>query len=65
MVNSADLEFVCHICKGPIKLETDLATDESGQSLHGRCYTKQIKAKATEQRDPSSRGSSSLLLLFL
>jgi len=40
MVNSADLELVCHICNGPIKLETDLATDESGQSLHGRCYTK-------------------------
>ena len=37
MVNSADLELVCHICNGPIKLETDLATDESGQSLHGRC----------------------------
>ena len=31
MVNSADLELVCHICNGPIKLETDLATDESGQ----------------------------------
>ncbi len=47
MVNSTDLELVCHICNGPIKLETDLATDESGQSLHGRCYTKQIKAEAT------------------
>ena len=54
MVNSADVELVCHICNGPIKLETDLATDESGQSLHGRCYTKQIEAEATEQRNPSS-----------
>jgi hypothetical protein len=54
MVGSAGLEFVCHICSGPIKVETDLATDESGQSLHGRCYTKQIEAAATEQRNPSS-----------
>ena len=54
MVNSADLELVCHICNGPIKLETDLATDESGQSLHGRCYTKQIEAEATRQRNPVS-----------
>jgi hypothetical protein len=54
MVNSSDLEFVCHVCNGPIKLETDLATDESGQSLHGRCYTKQIEAEAAEQRNPAS-----------
>jgi hypothetical protein len=54
MVNSADLELVCHTCNGPIKLETDLATDESGQSLHGRCYTKQIEAEATRQRNPVS-----------
>jgi hypothetical protein len=53
MVNSSDLEFVCHICNGPIKLETDLATDERGQSLHGDCYTKQIKAQATRQPDTS------------
>jgi len=54
MVGSAGLEVVCHICNGPIKVEPDLATDESGQSLHGRCYTKQIEAEATEQRNPSS-----------
>jgi hypothetical protein len=54
MVNSADLELVCHICNGPIKLETDLATDESGQSLHGRCYAKQIEAEATRQRNTVS-----------
>jgi hypothetical protein len=54
MVESADLEFVCHICNGSVKLETDLATDESGQSLHGRCYTKQIEAEATRQRNPVS-----------
>jgi hypothetical protein len=53
MVNSSDLEFVCHICNGAIKVETDLATDERGQSLHGECYTKQIKA-AAEQCNPSS-----------
>jgi hypothetical protein len=52
MVNSADLELVCHICNGPIKLETDLTTDESGQSLHGRCYTKRIEAEAAKH--PSS-----------
>ncbi len=54
MVNSADLEFVCHICNQPIKLETDLATDERGQFLHGDCHTKQIKAEATRQRDTSA-----------
>jgi hypothetical protein len=54
MVNSADLEFVCHICNGSIKLETDLATDEHGHSLHGDCYTKQIKPEAAEQRFPAS-----------
>jgi hypothetical protein len=55
MVNSADLEFVCHVCNEPIKLETDLATDENGRSLHGRCYTKQIKAEAAAEKvDPSS-----------
>jgi hypothetical protein len=53
MVNSADLECVCHICNQPIKLETDLATYESGQFLHGDCYTKQVKAEATRQRDTS------------
>ena len=54
MVNSADLELVCHICNGPIKLETDLATDERGHSIHGDCYATQIKPEAAEQRIPSS-----------
>ncbi|MGA8617663.1 MAG: hypothetical protein WB660_03970 [Candidatus Sulfotelmatobacter sp.] len=55
MVNSADLEFVCHVCNQPIKLETDLATDERGQSLHGDCFTKLIDAEGAEpQRKPSS-----------
>jgi hypothetical protein len=58
MVNSADLEFVCHICNQPIKLETDLATDEHGQSLHGDCFVKQIKSEAVEQRSPSSGKSA-------
>jgi hypothetical protein len=58
MVHSADLEFVCHICNQPINLETDLATDERSQSLHGHCFTKQIKAEAVEQRSPSSGKSA-------
>jgi hypothetical protein len=58
MVNSTDVEFVCHICNEPIKLETDLATDERGQSLHGDCFTKQIKAEAVEQRNPSSTNAA-------
>lgn len=45
---SAALEFVCHICNQPITLATDLATNESGQSLHGHCYAKQIQAEAGE-----------------
>ena len=54
MVNNAVLELVCHICNQPIKLETDLATDERGQSLHGDCYAKQIQAEAAEPHDSSS-----------
>jgi hypothetical protein len=58
MVNSADLEFVCHICNQPIKLDTDLATDEHGQSLHGDCFAKQLKSAATEQSTPSSANAA-------
>ncbi len=57
MLNSADLEFVCHICNEPIRLETDLAADERGQSLHGDCFTKQIKAEGAE-RNPSSTNAA-------
>ena len=45
MVESAGLEFVCHICNGPIKLETDLATDESSQSLHAAVTRSRLKPK--------------------
>jgi hypothetical protein len=58
MVNSADLEFVCHACNQPIKLETDLATDERGQSLHGDCFGKQIKSEAAEQSNPSTANAA-------
>jgi hypothetical protein len=58
MVNSADLEFVCHICNQPIKLETDLTTDERGQSLHGDCFTKQIEREAAEQSNPSTANAA-------
>jgi hypothetical protein len=57
MVSCADLEFVCHICNQPMNLETDLATDERGQSLHGDCFAKQVKS-AAEQRVPSSGKSA-------
>jgi hypothetical protein len=58
MVNSADLEFVCYVCNQPIKLETDLATDERGQSLHGDCFAKQIKSEAAEQSNPSTANAA-------
>jgi hypothetical protein len=54
MADRMVLEFVCHICNEPINLETDLATDENGRSLHGDCYSKQIKAQETEGRVPAS-----------
>jgi hypothetical protein len=57
-VNNTDLQFVCYFCHQPINLETDLATDGRGQSLHGDCYTKQIKAEAAEQRNPSSTNAA-------
>ena len=58
MVEGMVLEFVCHICNEPISLEADLVTDENGRSLHGDCYTKQIKAQAAEQRAPSGANAA-------
>ena len=49
MVGNAGLEFVCHICNGPIKVETDLATDESGQSFMAAVTRNRLKP-----RQPSS-----------
>jgi hypothetical protein len=42
----------------PINLETDLATDEHGNSLHGDCYTKEINPEASGQRVPSNDKSA-------
>ena len=58
MADRVVLEFVCHICNEPINLETDLATDEHGRSLHGDCCMKQIEAQATAERVPSSANAA-------
>jgi hypothetical protein len=50
MADSTDSSFTCHICGKPIRLETDIYTDEEGKAVHQECYAR----KTTKKTNPSS-----------
>jgi hypothetical protein len=64
MANSADLEFVCHICNRPIKLEADLCTrsdDPFGVVPVGGPSPLQPDFDFDQARPPAARRCSGLL----
>jgi hypothetical protein len=48
----------CHICNLPVDLTADIAADEEGQTVHERCYVKQLTVSKGGSNHKSVKGSS-------
>ena len=41
-------QILCRICRRPVELTLDIATDEDGQAVHEMCYVKRIVVSKDE-----------------